>query len=60
MIREACGRRFSGCSLWSGATPQRVANGLTFAFDTKRKAILLVADDKSGVSEKLLPHDDLG
>jgi hypothetical protein len=59
MIREVCGGRFSGCSLWSGATP-RVANGLTFAFDTRRKTILLVTDDKSGVSEKLLPRDDLG
>jgi hypothetical protein len=25
---------------------------VTFAFDTKRKAILLVAGDKAGVSEK--------
>lgn len=25
---------------------------LAFAFDTKRKAILLIAGDKSGVSEK--------
>jgi hypothetical protein len=29
-----------------------MANGVTFAFDTKRKAILLVAGDKSGASEK--------
>jgi hypothetical protein len=35
-------------ALQSCACPRRVA----FAFDTKRKAILLVADDKSGVSEK--------
>ena len=30
---------------------------VAFAFDTKRKAILLVAGDKSGVSEKRLYRD---
>ena len=29
-----------------------VSGGVAFAFDTKRKAILLVAGDKSGGSEK--------
>ncbi|WP_352887459.1 type II toxin-antitoxin system RelE/ParE family toxin [Mesorhizobium sp. M0862] len=29
-----------------------MVSGIAFAFDWKRKAILLVAGDKSGVSEK--------
>lgn len=37
--------------------PLAVSGGWLFAFDVKRKAILLVAGDKSGVSERRFHHE---